>query len=93
MLDLRTLKPLDENSIFDAAGVTGRVIVHSANQMAGVGAEVAALIAQKAFDVLDAPIMGVGAFDTPVPFSSPLENAHRPGMESICVTARTLARY
>ena len=47
MLDLRTLKPLDENSIYDTASVPGRVIVHSANQMAGWELKLAALIAQK----------------------------------------------
>ena len=94
VLDLRTLKPLDEEAVVDAVRRTGKaLIVHSANRIAGVGAEVAALISELAFDYLDAPVMRIGALDTPVPFSPPLEKAHRPGAEGIYRAARELARF
>ena len=94
VLDLRTLKPLDGESILTAARKTGKVlIVHSANRLAGVGAEVAALIAEEAYDELDGPIRRLGALDIPSPFSPPLEDAYRPGAESILEAARALARH
>lgn len=94
VLDLRTLKPLDTTAILEAATATGKVLVaHAANRLAGVGAEVAALIAEEAFDSLDGPVMRVGALDTPVPFSPPLEDAHRPNAAKIEAAARRLASY
>ncbi|MCB0082401.1 MAG: alpha-ketoacid dehydrogenase subunit beta, partial [Caldilineaceae bacterium] len=76
VLDLRTLKPLDTEAILDTARKTGKVlIVHAANRLAGVGAEVAALITDEAFEWLDAPIRRMGGLDVPVPFSPPLEDA------------------
>ena len=68
VLDLRTLKPLDEDAILTSARKTGKIlIVHSANRLAGVGAELAALIADKAFEWLDGPIRRLGGLDTPYP--------------------------
>ncbi len=94
MVDLRTLKPLDWDTIFDAVARTGKVlIVHSANRLAGVGAEIAAEIAERAFDLLDAAPVRVGALDTPVPFSPPLEQAYRPDRSKIAEAARKLAAY
>lgn len=94
VLDLRTLKPLDEEAILAAATKTGKVlIVHSANRLAGVGAEVAALIAERAFEWLDAPIARLGGLDVPIPFSPPLEDAYRPNAEKIARMARELARF
>jgi 2-oxoisovalerate dehydrogenase E1 component beta subunit len=94
VLDLRTLKPLDTDAILEAATATGKVLIaHAANRMAGVGAEVAALIAEEAFDSLDGPVMRIGALDTPVPFSPPLEDAHRPDVRKIEAAARRLAAY
>jgi pyruvate/2-oxoglutarate/acetoin dehydrogenase E1 component len=94
VLDLRTLKPLDTTAILEAAAATGKVVVaHAANRLAGVGAEVAALIAEEVFDSLDGPVMRVGALDTPVPFSPPLEDAHRPNAAKIEAAARRLATY
>jgi 2-oxoisovalerate dehydrogenase E1 component beta subunit len=94
VLDLRTLKPLDTEAILSSVRRTGRVlVVHSANQLAGVGAEVAALIAQHAFEWLDAPVMRLGGLDTPVPFSPPLEDAYRPNAEKIYDAAKSLASY
>lgn len=94
VLDLRTLKPLDTESILEAAAATGRVIVaHAANRLAGVGAEVVALIAEQAFDTLDAPLLRLGGADTPVPFSPPLEQAYRPDASKIHAAAQRLAAY
>lgn len=94
VLDLRTLKPLDEDAILDSARRTGKIlVVHSANRLAGVGAEIAALIADRAFDWLDGPIRRLGGLDTPVPFSPPLEDAYRPDADKIYREAKTLAKY
>lgn len=94
VLDLRTLKPLDTDAILEAATSTGKVIVaHAANRMVGVGAEVSALIAEEAFESLDGPVIRIGALDTPVPFSPPLEDAHRPNTDRILKAAHRLAAY
>jgi 2-oxoisovalerate dehydrogenase E1 component beta subunit len=94
VVDLRTLKPLDTDTILASVAATGKVIVaHAANRMSGVGAEVAALIAQEAFDTLDGPIIRLGGADTPVPFSPPLEDAYRPNAETILAAAQRLAAY
>ena len=69
------------------------LIVHSATGNTGVGAEVAALIAQEAFEWLDAPIQRLTGLDIPVPFSPPLEDAYRPRAEKIVEHARALAEF
>jgi len=94
VLDLRTLKPLDVDAILQTARKTGKVLVaHAANRLAGIGAEVAALVAEEAFEGLDAPVRRIGSLDTPIPFSPPLEEAHRPNAVRIAEAARELAAY
>lgn len=94
VLDLRSLKPLDEEAILATVRKTGKaLIVHSANRLAGVGAEVAAIIGEQAFEWLDAPLRRLGGLDVPVPFSPPLEDAYRPDAEKIYALARELAKY
>ena len=94
VLDLRTLKPLDEEAILACAQRTGKVLVaHSATRLVGVGAEVAALVAERAFEWLDAPVVRLGGLDTPIPFSPPLEDAYRPDAAKIAAAARHLANY
>lgn len=94
VVDLRTLKPLDTAAILATVRKTGKVlIVHSATRLAGVGAEVAALIAEQAFEWLDAPIQRLGGLDVPVPFSAPLEDAYRPNAAKILHVAQELARF
>jgi 2-oxoisovalerate dehydrogenase E1 component beta subunit len=94
VLDLRTLKPLDEEAILVSARKTGKIlIVHAANRLAGLGAELAALIADRAFEWLDAPVRRLGGLDTPIPFSPPLEDAYRPDAGKIYEAGRTLAQY
>ncbi|MBV7332690.1 alpha-ketoacid dehydrogenase subunit beta [Chloroflexi bacterium TSY] len=94
VLDLRSLKPMDTEAILKTVRKTGKVlIVHAANRLAGVGAEVAALISAEAFEWLDAPIQRMGGLDIPVPFSPPLEDAYRPSAEKIYAAAQALAAY
>ncbi len=91
---MRTLKPLDEEAILAAARKSGKVlIVHSATKLAGVGAEIAAMISEQAFEWLDAPIARLGGLDVPVPFSPPLEDAYRPSAGKIYQLALELARF
>lgn len=91
VIDLRSLKPLDEASILATANKTGRVVVvHEANRLCGVGAEIAALIAEQAFSSLKAPIARLGGPDTPIPSSYPLEQASVPQANTIAATARKL---
>ncbi len=94
ILDLRTLKPLDTAAILESAAATGKVlVVHAANRLAGVGAEVASVIAEEAFEHLDGPVVRIGGADTPVPFSPPLEDAYRPSAAKIEAAARRLIAF
>lgn len=94
VLDLRTIKPLDTEAILSTARKTGKVlVVHSATQLLGVGAEVTALIADQAFEWLDAPVRRLGGLDVPVPFSPTLEDAYRPNADKIYQIAKELAEF
>ena len=94
VVDLRTLKPLDAETVLASVRKTGRaLVVHSATRLAGVGAEVAALIADEAFHFLDAPVERLGGLDVPVPFSPPLEDAYRPDAAKITAALRRLAAF
>lgn len=91
VLDLRTLKPLDEEAILASVRKTGRLVVaHEANPMCGMGAEVAAIVAEKAFSALKAPVMRVTSPDVPAPSSYVLEQAFAPQAEGIAAAARKL---
>lgn len=94
VLDLRTLKPLDVDAITDAAAHTSKVlVVHAANRLLGLGAEISALITERVFDELDAPVRRLGGLDVPVPFSPPLEQAYRPDADKIEAALLELAAY
>jgi len=94
VLDLRTIKPLDTEAVLATARKTGKVlVVHSANRLLGLGAEISSLIADEAFEWLDAPIRRLGGLDVPVPFSPPLEDAYRPDAAKILQMARELAAF
>ena len=94
IVDLRTLLPLDRETILKSIEKTSKaLIVHEDTRTLGVGAEVAAILAEEAFDLLDGPIMRVTAPDTPVPFSPPLEEAFLPNADKIVAAARQLAAY
>lgn len=91
VIDLRSLKPLDEDAVLASARKTGRVVVvHEASRTCGVGAEVAALVAERAFDALKAPIVRVTGPDVPVPASFALEKAFTPQPEQIAGAAKRL---
>jgi 2-oxoisovalerate dehydrogenase E1 component beta subunit len=94
VLDLRTLKPLDSEAILATARKTSKVlIVHEARLTCGVGAEVAALIAEHAFEFLDGPITRLAAPDVPTPYAPTLEDAFRPSRAKIAAAARELLAY
>jgi 2-oxoisovalerate dehydrogenase E1 component beta subunit len=94
VVDLRSLAPLDKVTVLESVRKTSRaLVVHEANLTAGFGAEVAALIAQEAFDCLDAPVTRIASLDVPVPFSPPLEMAMLPSVNGILDGARRLLAY
>ncbi len=79
LIDLRTLAPLDTETIYDSVKKTGKVIVlHEDTLTGGIGGEIAALITENCFSYLDAPVMREGSLDTPVPMSADLENNFLP---------------
>ncbi len=84
VIDLRTLKPLDQDTIFASLAKTNRaVVVHEAHQFCGFGAELASLIQERAFYQLDAPVQRVGALDVPIPYSRGLEGKVLPNIERV----------
>jgi 2-oxoisovalerate dehydrogenase E1 component beta subunit len=94
VLDLRTLCPLDRDAVLRSVRKTSKVLVaHEATRSCGVGAEVAALIADEAFEDLDAPVRRLTAPDVPVPFSPPLEQAVLPQLDDMKEACRELLRY
>ena len=95
VLDLRTVRPLDVESIISTAEKTGKVlIVYEDNQALGIGSEVAALIAEQAFEYLDAPVVRLGGPEVPaMPFSPPLENMFMIDTEKISTAINKLAEY
>ncbi len=94
VLDLRSLAPLDRGSVLALARHTGKVlIVHEDSRTGGIGESVAAIVQEEAFEYLDAPVRVVGALDTPVPYSPPLEEAFLPTEDRVLAAARALAAY
>jgi 2-oxoisovalerate dehydrogenase E1 component beta subunit len=95
VLDLRTIKPIDQAAIVATAKKTGKVlVVHEDNRFAGIAAEVMAIIMENAFDALDAPVMRLTGPDVPaMPFNHVLEDAFMPNQEKILAKARELAAY
>ena len=94
VVDLRTLIPLDVDTILTSVRKTGKaLIVHEDNLTGGFGAEVAAVVSQQAFEHLDAPVTRVAAIDTPIPFTPVLEREYLPTEEDILRAARDLAAY
>ncbi|MGK2858816.1 MAG: alpha-ketoacid dehydrogenase subunit beta [Thermoanaerobaculia bacterium] len=92
VIDLRSLKPLDEETVLASVRKTGRaVVVHEASGPCGVGAEIAAIVAQKAFGALKGPVMRVTGPDAPAPASYPLEQAFVPSVERIVEAAGAAA--
>ncbi|HRV97914.1 MAG TPA: alpha-ketoacid dehydrogenase subunit beta [Aminobacteriaceae bacterium] len=91
VIDLRSIAPLDKQTVLDSVCKTGRVvIVHEACRTGGFGGEIAAIIADEAFDSLNAPVKRVTAPDTPVPFNARLEQLYIPSAEKVVATVKEL---
>jgi pyruvate/2-oxoglutarate/acetoin dehydrogenase E1 component len=94
VIDLRSLKPLDEECIVGSVSKTGRVLIlHESPRTGGFGGELAAVVAEsEAFDYLDAPIRRLAGRDIPIPYNRSLERATVPQIEDIVEAARALAQ-
>ena len=93
VVDLRTIKPLDTDTVMASVARTGRLLcVGEAWPWGGVTAEVIARVASEGFGLLDAPPQRLNAKDTPVPYHPSLWAAHRPTARSIAAAARNLLR-
>jgi 2-oxoisovalerate dehydrogenase E1 component beta subunit len=95
VIDVRSLRPLDAATILREARKTGKcLVVYEDNRLFGAGAEIAALIAEEAFDDLDAPVMRIGGPEAPaMPFNKPQEDAFMPDPAGIATKMRELAAY
>jgi 2-oxoisovalerate dehydrogenase E1 component len=94
VLDLRSLIPLDRGAVLNVARHCSRVlIVHEDTRTGGIGESLAAIIQEEAFESLDAPVRILGALDTPVPYSPPLEECFLPSEDEVERAARLLMAY
>jgi 2-oxoisovalerate dehydrogenase E1 component beta subunit len=94
VIDLRTLNPLDKETILESVRRTGKVlVVHEDTLTGGFGAEIAAIIATEVFDRLDAPVLRVAAKDTPVPYGPELESAMLPQERDVVAALERLVAY
>ena len=94
VIDLRTLLPLDKETILTSVKKTNKLlVVHEDTRTGGVAGEIAAIVCEGAFDDLDGPVVRVTSLDTPVPYSPPLEERFLPNAEKIVAAARELAKY
>ena len=94
IIDLRTVMPWDKAAVLQSVRKTSKVLVlHEDTRTGGFGAEIAATIAEEAFEELDAPVKRIAAPDTPVPFSPTLEKAFIPQVDDVAAGLRELAEY
>jgi 2-oxoisovalerate dehydrogenase E1 component beta subunit len=94
VVDLRTVKPLDVETILASVAKTSRALVlYESHRFLGIGAEVASLIAEEGFESLDAPVVRLAPPDVPVPFSPVLEDAYLPQVSDIEDAARRLSAW
>jgi len=94
VIDLRTLLPLDRETILESVKKTNKLlVVHEDTKTGGIAGEIAATVFEGAFEDLDGPVMRVASLDTPVPYSPPLEEHFLPNVQKISQAARELARY
>lgn len=92
VVDLRTLNPLDEEAVLASAKKTGRVVtVYEAPKFCGYGAEISALVAENIIEYMEGPILRVGGFDTPFPYS--LENVYMPNSDRILKAIEKVYHY
>jgi 2-oxoisovalerate dehydrogenase E1 component beta subunit len=94
VIDLRTLLPLDSETILNSLKKTNKLlVVHEDTRTGGIAGEIAALVCEGAFEELDGPIVRVTALDTPVPYAPTLEERFLPNTEKVVAAARELAKY
>ncbi|HVV56929.1 MAG TPA: alpha-ketoacid dehydrogenase subunit beta [Gaiellaceae bacterium] len=94
IVDLRTILPWDKQAVLDSVRKTSKVLVlHEDTRTGGFGGEIAATIAEEAFEDLDAPVRRIAAPDTPVPFSPPLEKAFIPQVDDVVRGLEELLEY
>ncbi|HYU18982.1 MAG TPA: alpha-ketoacid dehydrogenase subunit beta [Chloroflexota bacterium] len=94
VLDLRTIVPMDKEAIARSVSKTNKVlVVHEDNKTGGVGAEIAATIAEDHFEELDGPVLRVAAADTHIPYAPTLEEAVIPNVDDVLAALRRLAAY
>ena len=94
IVDLRTVLPWDKEAVLASVRKTSKVLVlHEDTRTGGFGGEIAATIAEEAFEDLDAPVRRIAAPDTPVPFSPPLEKAFIPQVDDVVAGLKELLEY
>jgi 2-oxoisovalerate dehydrogenase E1 component beta subunit len=94
VIDLRTLLPLDRETILASVAKTNKLlVVHEDTRIGGIAGEIAAVVTESAFEDLDGPIRRVTSLDTPVPYSPPLENYFLPNAAKVAAAGRELAHY
>jgi 2-oxoisovalerate dehydrogenase E1 component beta subunit len=94
VIDLRSLLPLDRDTVAESVKKTSKVLlVHEDTRTAGLAGELAVSLTETVFEYLDGPVLRVTAPDTPVPYSPPLENAFLPNVDKVLEKARWLANY
>ena len=94
VVDLRTIVPLDEDTVLRSIEKTSRAVVLSESyRFVGIAAEVASTIAEKAFEHLDAPVVRLAPPNVPIPFSPTLEDAFLPGVDDIVATVKKLSAW
>jgi len=94
VVDLRTLLPIDRDAVLSSVAKTGKVILlHEATRTGGIGAELAAMVAEEAFEYLDGPPVRIASLDSPVPYSPPLEQAFMPTADKVIDAVKKLVAY
>ena len=94
VIDLRTLLPLDDDTVVESVKKTGRLlVVHEDTRTGGIAGEICMRVSERAFEWLDAPMLRVTAIDAPVPYSGSLEDYFLPQTDDVLTAARYLAAY
>jgi len=94
VIDLRTLMPLDEETILQSIRKTNKcLVVHEDTKTGGISGEIAAILFEKAFHDLDGPVLRVASLDTPFPYAPTLEEAFLPNAQKVFTAAKDLAKF
>ena len=94
VIDLRSLLPLDKETVLESVKKNSKVfILHEDTRTGGIAGEISAVICEEVFEYLDGPVLRITAPDTPVPYSPPLEEFFLPKVSDVMNTARRLASY